>query len=49
MDYDLPSALWVMMLVLITLFVFRLGAGYLAGRDNTAAATVGKAIGAIVG
>lgn len=49
MDYDLPSALWIMLLVLVTLFVFRLTAGFLVSRENGPAQTVGKAIGSIVG
>lgn len=49
MEFDIVTALWFAMLVLITMWLSRMAAGVLSASDNTAAQAVGRALGAVVG
>jgi len=48
-EYDLADALWVALIVVLTLWVLRVSSGYLVSRDNKVAKAIGSAIGGIVG
>jgi hypothetical protein len=49
MDFDIMSALWFAMLVLLTMWASRTLAGVMTASDSQAANTVGRALGSIVG
>lgn len=48
MDFDVATALWIALIVILTMAIARTTAGYLASRDNPSAQVIGRALGAIV-
>lgn len=49
MEFDVMSALWFAMLVLLTMWASRTLAGVLTNSDNQAAQAIGRGLGSIVG